>query len=328
MKRLNRLLKHAGLGFCAAFIGASAIAQADFPSKPVHVINPYAAGGVVDILTRAITERTSKTMGVPFVVDAKPGGAGSIGTDFVAQSPADGYTWLIATTSNAANMALMPNIRHDLLTAFVPVAQFAYSPNYFVVPASLPVSTVGEYVAMAKANPGKLSYGSAGIGSTPHLGFELFKHVAGIDVVSVPYKGAPPVIPDLVSGELLGHLHAGAARHRAGQGRARESACSRERRAHKGISSCGRHRRGRLSAKAVVAPWFAVMVPTATPAAVGGRRIQQEIKDAISAAEVVTRIESAGAVPLFRSSKEVGQRIQDEIVAWRALVKATGMKAE
>ena len=326
MKLIHRSTVRSLVASIAVLASSIAGAQGAFPSKAIHVINPYAAGGVVDILTRAMTENMAKSMNVPFVIDARPGGAGSIGTEFVAQSPADGYTWLIATTSNAANMALMPNLRTDFATGFVPVAQFAYSPNYFVVPASLPVSTVAEYVALAKASPGKLSYGSAGIGSTPHLGFELFKYVAGIDVVAVPYKGAPPIIPDLVSGQLSAtYMPAPLAIAQAKSGRVKVLAVVNETRTKDfpnvpTIAEAG-------YPKAVVAPWFAVVVPAATPRATVDR-IEREIKQAVAAPEVVQRFESAGAVPLYRPGTEVRQRVQDEIASWRALAKATGLKAE
>ncbi|MCY1211005.1 hypothetical protein D9M72_227110 [compost metagenome] len=326
MKSFCRSLALGGVAVIAALASLHAAAQGDFPNKAIHVINPYAAGGVVDILTRAMTERMSKSMGVPFVVEAKPGGAGSIGTDYVAQSTADGNTWLIATTSNAANMALMPNLRTEFATAFVPVAQFAYSPNYFVVPASLPVSSVAEYVALAKASPGKLSYGSAGIGSTPHLGFELFKHVAGIDVVAVPYKGAPPIIPDLISGQLSAtYMPAPLAIAQAKSRRVKVLAVVNDTRTKDfpdvpTIAEAG-------FPKAVVAPWFAVVVPAATPPSVIDR-IQREVRDAVAAPEVIARFESAGAVPLFRPGRDMAGRVKEEIASWRALVKATGLKAE
>lgn len=326
MIRLARLLARGGLYAIVALAAGTAAAQSAFPGKAIHVINPYAAGGVVDILTRALTERMSRTMGTPFVVEARPGGASSIGTDYVAQAPADGHTWLIATTSNAANMALMPKLRTDFATAFVPVAQFAYAPNYFVVPASLPVASVAEYVALAKAGPGKLSYGSAGIGSTPHLGFELFKHVAGIDVVAVPYKGAPPIIPDLVSGQLSAtYMPAPLAIAQARSGRVKVLAVVNEARTRDFPQVPTMAEAG--FAKAIVAPWFAVVVPAATPPAVV-ERIQREIQDAVAAPEVAARFESAGALARYRPGQEVAGRVKDEIAAWRALVKATGLTAE
>lgn len=326
MIRLARLLARGGLYAIVALAAGTAAAQSAFPGKAIHVINPYAAGGVVDILTRALTERMSRTMGTPFVVEARPGGAGSIGTDYVAQAPADGHTWLIATTSNAANMALMPKLRTDFATAFVPVAQFAYAPNYFVVPASLPVASVAEYVALAKAGPGKLSYGSAGIGSTPHLGFELFKHVAGLDVVAVPYKGAPPIIPDLVSGQLSAtYMPAPLAIAQARSGRVKVLAVVNEARTRDFPQVPTMAEAG--FAKAVVAPWFAVVVPAATPPAVV-ERIQREIQDAVAAPEVAARFESAGALARYRPGQEVAGRVKDEIAAWWALVKATGLTAE
>ncbi|WP_137919576.1 tripartite tricarboxylate transporter substrate binding protein [Hydrogenophaga sp. 2FB] len=326
MNLVQRLFVRASVATLAALIGHAAFAQGEFPNKPIRIINPYAAGGVVDILARALSKKMAQSMNVPFVVESKPGGGGNIGTDHVAQSPANGYTWLIATTSNAANMALMPNIRTDLQTAFVPVAQFAYSPNYFVVPASLPVSSVAEYVALAKAQPGKLSYGSAGIGSTPHLGFELFKHVAGINVVAVSYKGAPPIVPDLLLGLLSAtYMPAPIAIAQAKGGRAKVLAVVNDTRTKDfpnvpTIAEAG-------FPKAVVAPWFAVMVPAGTPPEVVAR-IQREIKEAVAAPDVIARMGTAGAVSLYRPGTEVARRVQDEIVSWRALVKATGMKAE
>ncbi len=324
-RRFIRVLGFASVATATLF-GSCALAQELFPNKPIRIINPYPAGGVVDILTRAVAEKMSVSMGVPFVVEPKVGGASTIGTDYVAQAPADGYTWLIATTSNAANMALIPNIRTDLLKALVPVAQFAYSPNYFVVPASSSVSSLAEYVALAKASPGQLSYGHAGIGSTPHLGFELLKHVAGIDVVAVPYKGAPPIIPDLISGQLSAtYMPAPLAIAQAKGGRIKVLAVIGEARTKEfpnvpTIAEAG-------YTKAVVAPWFAVLVPVKTPPTVVAR-IEREVRQAVAAPEVIARIESAGAVPIFRPSVEVSKRIQDEIAEWRALVKATGLKAE
>ncbi|MCA0242887.1 MAG: tripartite tricarboxylate transporter substrate binding protein [Proteobacteria bacterium] len=301
-------------------------AQDAFPSKPIQVINPYAPGGIVDILTRALTDRMSKSMGVPFVVESKSGGGGNIGTDFVAQSRPDGYTWLIATTSNAANMALMPNIRTDLMKAFVPVAQFAVSPNYFVVPASLPVASVKEYVALAKSKPGGLSYGSSGIGSTPHLGFELFKHVAGIDVVAIPYKGAPPIIPDLVAGQLSAtYMPSSLAIAQGKSNRVKVLAVVGDARTKEFPDVPTMAEAG--YPKAVVAPWFAVLVPAATPAAVVSR-IEGEVKAALGSPEVIAALEAAGASPRFKGRADATKMIGDEVLAWRALVKATGLKAE
>lgn len=325
MKLINHIVGSSTIA-AMLMLGNGAMAQEAYPSKPIRIINPYAAGGVVDTLTRAIAETMSISMGVPLVVEAKPGGASTIGTDYVAQAPADGYTWLIATTSNAANMALMPNIRSDLQKAFIPVAQFAYSPNYFVVPNSLPVSSVADYVALAKASPGTLSYGSAGIGSTPHLGFELLKSVAGIDVVAVPYKGAPPIIPDLISGRLsANYMPAPLTIGQAKGGHLKVLAVVNDTRTKDfpdvpTLAEAG-------YPKAAVAPWFAVLVPAGTPSNVVAR-IESEIKQALATPQVIARIESAGAVPRFRAGAETARMISDEIVAWRDLVQQAGIKPE
>lgn len=329
MNRTSRpfsFFRRAGLLAVSALLPALALAQEPFGSKPIRVINPYAAGGGVDILTRALVEKIGSATGTPFVVEAKPGGGGNIGTDSVAQAPADGQTWLIATTSNAANMALMPKIRTDLLKALVPVAQFAVSPNYFVVPASSPAKTLADYVALAKANPGKLSYGSAGIGSTPHLGFELFKYIAGIDVVAVPYKGAPPIIPDLIAGALSAtYMPAPLAIGQAPSGKVRILAAVSETRTKDFPNVPTLAEAG--YPQALVAPWFTVMVPAGTPREVVAR-IGAEVKKALATPEVQARFELAGAAPSFLPGNEAAGKIGKEIESWRALVKATGMKAE
>lgn len=310
----------------AFLVGTATHADEPLGSKPIRVINPYAAGGVVDILTRALVEKIGATTGTTFVVESKPGGAGNIGTDFVAQAAADGATWLIATTSNAANMALIPGIRTDLLRELVPVAQFAVSPNYFVVPSSSPARTLADYVALAKSQPGKLNYGSAGTGSTPHLGFELFKHIAGIDVVAVPYRGAPPIIPDLLAGSLSAtYMPAPLAIAQAPSGKVRVLAAVSESRTKDFPNVPTLAEAG--YPKALVAPWFTVMVPAGTPAPMRAR-IEAEVKKALATPEVVTRFESAGAAPAFMAGAEAGRKIAQEIESWRALVRATGLKAE
>lgn len=301
-------------------------AEEVFPTRPIHVINPYAAGGIVDNISRLLTNKLSKQMGVPFVVEPKPGGGSSIGTEYVARAPADGYTWLIATTSNAANMALMPAIRTDLKKDFVPVAQFAVSPNYLVVPASSPISSVDEYVKLAKSKPDELSYGHAGVGSTPHLGFELFKHVAGIRVVAVPYKGAPPIIPDLLSGQLsAAYMPSSLAISLAKSKKIKVLAVVGETRTQEFPSVPTMGEAG--YPKAVVTPWYAILVPTGTPLVVV-KRIETEIRLALESPEVSTGIAFAGAMPRFRNGIDTERMIDAEIESWRTLVKAAGLNME
>ena len=302
------------------------LAQSNWPTRVIRIVNPYPAGGVVDILARLLAGKVGASLGVNIVVEARPGGGSTIGTDFVAAAPADGYTWLIATTSNAANMALMPNIRHDLLKEFAPVAQFAYTPNYLVVPASLPVSTLQEYVALAKKNPGKLNYGSGGIGSTPFLGFELLKHLAGIDVVVVHYKGGPPQIPDLLSGQLsAAYLSAALTLSQAKSGRLKILAVADDKRSKDfpevpTLAEAG-------YGNAAVSPWFAVMVRATTPQGIRDR-IELEVQKAVASPDLVATLEAQGAVPEFRGSSALQLKIEREIDGWRALVNATGIKAE
>lgn len=312
---------------CAALLAASPVARAAdaFPSKPIRVVNPYAAGGAVDVLTRILTEKMATSMGATFVIEAKPGGAGNIGTDAVARAPADGYTWLIATTSNAANAALMPDLHTDLLRDLTPVAQFATSPNYFVVPASLSVNSIREYVALARSKPGQLSYGSAGIGSTPHLGFERLKQVAGIDVVAIPYKGAPSIVTDLASGRLsAAFLPAVLTLAHAKSGKFKVLAITDSKRS-KDFPDVPTMAEAGLG-DAVVAPWFAVLVPRGTPPALISR-IEGTIRDAVASPDVASRFQAAGAVPVFQTGTQTRAMIRQEISRWQELAKTTSLKA-
>lgn len=323
---ISQRLKISFLCLAMLLLSGISAAQDRFPSKPIHIINPYAAGGIVDSLARVLAERLGETMGATFVVEAKTGANGNIGTDFAARAPADGYTWLIGTTSNAANMALMPNMRTDFAKAFVPVAQFASAPNYFCVPSSLPVSSLKEFVELAKSKPGSLSYGAGGIGSTPHLGFELFKHIAGIDVVGVQYKGGPLIVPDLVTGRLsAAYLPSSVAMTQAKANRVKIVATVGDTRTKAFPEVPTMAEAG--YPQAVVAPWFVVLVPSGTPSVVV-QRIENEIRAALSDPGVVTKIEATGASPRFRSQEDTRRMITEEIDRWKSLVKATGLKAE
>jgi len=311
---------------CAALIApvTPAWAQERWPSQPIRVVNPYAAGGVVDILARLLTDKLAPALNATFIVEAKPGAAGNLGTDMVAQAKPDGYTWLIATTSNAANMALMKGQRTDLLRDLVPVAQFAVSPNYFVVPVSSPAKTLGEYVALAKSQPAKLSYGSAGTGSTPHLGFELLKYETGIDVLAVPYKGAPPIITDLASGQLSATLMpAVLAIAQAKTGKFRLLAVTSATRT-KDLPDVPTMQEAGFGS-AVVAPWFVVMVPSGTPQPIVSR-IEAAVRDAVASPDLVNRIEGIGAQPAFAGQADSQSMIRKEIAKWHQVVKATGLQ--
>jgi tripartite-type tricarboxylate transporter receptor subunit TctC len=184
-----------------ALLGLSSLAAAAYPDKPITLVVPWAPGGSTDILARALAEQLTHSLGQPVIVDNKAGASGNIGSNFVAKAKADGYTLLVGSMStHAMNPALMPAMPFHGVNDFTPIAQLANVVNTMVVNASLPVKNVKEFIAYAKANPGKLNYASAGPGSTNHLSAVLFEKAAGIEMTHVPYKGGAPAVVDTVAG--------------------------------------------------------------------------------------------------------------------------------
>jgi len=172
----------------------------DFPNRPIRIVIPYSPGSVTDVFARIVAQNMQEQWKNSIVVESKSGANGSIAAEEVARATPDGYTWLLVTTFFAASPALDPKLRWDPIRDFIPVGQVCRAPNFFVVPSSLPVKTVADYVALAKAKPGTLNYSHPGKGSTGHLGFELFKRLAGIDVTGIGYRGYPQMVPDIASG--------------------------------------------------------------------------------------------------------------------------------
>ena len=187
-----------GLAFLA--MPGAGQAQDTFPNRPVRIVIPYSPGSVADVFARIVAQNMAAQWNGSIVVESKSGANGSIAAEEVARAAPDGYTWLLVTTFFTASPALDPKLRWDPVRDFVPVGQICRAPNFFIVPVSLPVRSVAEYVALAKAKPGTLNYSHPGKGSTGHLGFELFKRLAGIDVTAIGYRGYPQMVPDIASG--------------------------------------------------------------------------------------------------------------------------------
>jgi tripartite-type tricarboxylate transporter receptor subunit TctC len=185
-----------------SFLASEAAAQ-QYPSKPVRFVVPYPPGGPLDTVARLTAQKVSEAVKQPVIIDNKPGAGGNIGADIVAKSPADGYTILMgAVATHAINPTLYASIPYDPVRDFAPVTQLASTPNILIVNPSIPASNVREFIAYAKANPGKLNFGSGSTGSAGHLAGELFKSMAGIEMTHVPYKGAAPAMQDLVGGQI------------------------------------------------------------------------------------------------------------------------------
>jgi len=320
----KRLLKLA----CAALAlaAAAAVHAQPYPNKPVRIIVPYPAGGVVDIMGRLIAERISASWGQQVIVEPRPGANGMIGTELVLNAPPDGYTWLLASTSHVSNAALYPDLRWDPVRDFTAAGLFARSLNFFVVPSSLPVQSVKDYVALAKSQPGKLNYGNPGNGTPPHLAFELFKHVAGIDVQSIGYKGFPPIVPDLISGRLSATmLSAPLTIAQSKSGNIRMLAVLSEKRFKEFPEVPTLAESGFPEAQ--LTSWFGIVLPAKTPPEIV-QRIGSEIEKAVRTPEMIERLEKSGSLTSYLSPADFDALMRREVPVWTRVVKQAGIKAQ
>jgi len=184
-------------------LGLPAVAQDAYPSRPVRVVVAFAAGGSIDVVARIMAQELARSLGQPFVVENRAGASGNLGADFVAKGPTDGYTLFMGSASSlAANAALFANLPYDPTRDFAPIRLIGLQPNVVVVHPSLPVTTIGELIAYARANPGRLNFGTAGSGSAQHMAADVFRRMAGIDMVHVPYRGGAPALNDLLAGQI------------------------------------------------------------------------------------------------------------------------------
>jgi tripartite-type tricarboxylate transporter receptor subunit TctC len=204
---MTRLTRRAFVTAAAAAAFMPRRAFAAFPERPITVIIPYAAGGAGDVIARLISEVMEKKLGQPLVIDARAGGGGMIGAKAVASAAPDGHTLMMGATNNfVINQFMFPKTSFDPLAEFVPITRVAVVPSVMYMNPSVPVKTLGEFVAFAKANPGKLSYASPSVGTTPHLAVERLKQLTGIELVHVPYRGAPPAMQALVTNDVQLYL--------------------------------------------------------------------------------------------------------------------------
>ena len=245
-------------------MSGAAIAQETFPSRPIRIVIPYSPGSVTDVFARIVAQNMAAQWNGSIVVESKSGANGSIAAEEVARAAPDGYTWLLVTTFFTASPALNTTLRWDPVRDFVPVGQICRAPNFFIVPVSLPVRSVAEYVALAKAKPGTLNYSHPGKGSTGHLGFELFKRLAGIDVTGIGYRGYPQMVPDIASGLITStFLSANQALAQVQTGAIRIIGAINDGRSKYFPEAPTMAEQG--FADAQVTPWFGVVVPAGTP---------------------------------------------------------------
>ena len=295
----------------------------DYPTRPVRLVVPYPAGIAPDIVARVVAESLSQRLGHQFVVDNRPGGASNIGSSIVAHAPPDGYTLLVVTTTNAINVSLYDNLDFNLLRDIAPVAGLVRLSLVLVVNPSVPAQTLAEFLAYAKANPGKINYASVGSGAATNAAGELFKQMAGIDLVNVPYRSN--YLPDLISGQVqasftpilqsLEYIKAGRLRALAVTSATRSDALP-------GVPAAAEFVPGYEASV-----WDAVGAPAATPS-----EIIEELNKAVNAvlgeATIKARFASLGAEPMLMTPAQFGKHIADETEKWGKVVRTARIKVD
>lgn len=320
----RRLLSAAALAACGMGTG-SVFAQAPaYPSKPVRVVVAFTAGGTTDILARAVTQHLSERLKQPFVIDNKPGGGGNIGTENVVRSAPDGYTLIVNSVGPmAVNQSLYKNLSYDPLKDLVPVVQIADVPNVLVVHPSVPAKTFEEFIAYAKANPGKLNYGSTGVGTSSHLSSYMLSQRIGSETLHVPYKGAN-ALNDLLAGRLqfmFATIPSVIAHIRAGKLRALAVSSPKPSRSLPGVPTVAEKGFPGFSAGS----WFGFFAPKGTPEAVIAL-LNKNVNDVLPLLE--EQMVREGADPVGGSAAQFGQFTQKEFEKWKVIVRDSGATAE
>jgi len=296
----------------------------DYPDRPVRFIVPWPPGGGTDVFARVIGEKLHQSLGQPFVVENRPGAAGNIGATYVARATPDGYTIMLATLTLATNPALYKNIEFDAVKDLAPITLIAGVPHMLVVNPSVPANNVKELIALAKAKPGKLNYSSAGIGSPFHIAGELFKEMAGVNIVHVPYKGGGPAIMDVAGGQIdmsFANLVAVLPLVKSGKLRALAVTSSKRSSAAPDVPTM---------AEAGVpgydfSSWFGAFAPAGTPHEIIVK-LNHEIIKALQSPEVAKQLTAQGADLVADTPEEFSAYLKSETAKWRKVIKAAGIE--
>ena len=301
-------------------------AQENFPNRPVRVVVPYAAGSVTDVFARIVAQNMAAQWNGSIIVESKSGANGSIAAEEVARAAPDGYTWLLVTTFFSATPALDPKLRWDPVRDYIAIGQVCRAPNFFIVPATLPVKTIAEFVALAKAKPGTLNYSHPGKGSTGHLGFELFKRLAAIDVIGVGYRAYPLMVPDIASGLISAtFLSANQALAQEQSGAIRVIGAINDGRSKYFPDAPTMEEQG--FAEAQVTPWFGLVVPAGTPQPIV-ERINKALEAALATPDVREKLDIAGCEAKSAPLAQFTDVIKNDVALWAKLVKEAGITAD
>lgn len=317
-----------GSALCAAMPHVSSLAAGAYPDKPIRLVVPFPAGGATDFMARALAQKLSERLGQSIVIDNRSGAGGSVGAEAVALAEPDGYTLLYATMGSLTiNPSLYKSLRYDTLKSFEPIALTNRTSNLLVVHPSIKVESVGELIALARKNPGQLTFASSGNGTSSHLAGELFKSIAGIDIVHVPYKGSAPAMVDFLGGRVSMMFDTTS---NFGEyiksGKVRPLGVTSSKRLPSMPSmpaiaeSAGMHDYD-------VSNWSGVLAPAKTPKNIV-TRLYKEIATAMSAPDVVKQMFDAGIEVRVGTPEEFSNQLRTDLRKWSAVVKRTGMQLD
>jgi tripartite-type tricarboxylate transporter receptor subunit TctC len=322
MKRACRAV----IALAALLIAGQAIAQANYPDKPIRILAGFPAGGPSDIVARLVGDRLTEALGKPVVVEVMTGAGGTIATDRVVKSAPDGYTLLMATSGMiVVNPSLYPRLPFDPLKDLVPVIEISVQPNFLVVNNGVPANNVQELVALARAQPGKLTFASGGAGTSNHLAGELFKSMAKIDIQHVPYRGVSVALPDLLAGRIdMAFLVAPAALPQVREKRVRAFAVSALKRSPAMPDLPTMAESGFPGFDATT--WYALMAPAGTPTAIV-ERLRREIAQSLAQPEFRKKFDEIGTEVTTRTFAEFVAALPVETQQWARVIKEAGIKA-
>jgi tripartite-type tricarboxylate transporter receptor subunit TctC len=322
---MGRWLRIVAASLAMLSAGGMASAQSPFPSKPVHIFVPYAAGGGVDILARTLGDVVSRQWGQAVVVENRPGAGGVVASQALAASPPDGYTLIVVASGHATNPFLYPKLPYDTFSDFTAISLLASSPNFLLVRAESAFKTVGDVIAQARAKPGSLAFAHAGSGTSTHLAGELLKNLAKIDMNGIPYKGGAPAINDLLGGQIpmsfnngpesVGQLAASTVRALA-------------------VTTASRALfLPDVPSMAETVPgydtevWWGLLGPAGMPRDII-EKLSRDFVSALNTEAVKERLKNLGASPIGSSPKQFDEKIRADYKKWGPIIQAAGMKAE
>jgi tripartite-type tricarboxylate transporter receptor subunit TctC len=324
-----KLTRRRFLQLAGAVAAAPALPQfasaLDYPTRPVRILVGYTAGGAVDIGARVMGQWLSERLGQPFIVENRPGAGSNIATDAAIRAPADGYTLLQGNTANTINATLYEKLHFDFVAEVAPIAGVMRFPNVMQVNPSFPAQTVPEFIAYAKANPGKINVGSAGKGSSQHLSNELFKIMTGADLIHVPYRGAPQVLTDLIGGQVqvaFEALPASIALIKSGKLRALAVTTDIRSEALPEVPTIGEFVPGYEASG-----WNGLCAPKRTPTEII-EKLNKEINAGLADAQLRAKISGFGGMPLGGSPVTFGKLIADETEKWAKVIRTANIKPE